>query len=144
MLNTPREGGNVTALAHRTPRYEDLLQRMAPSVIQDEDENEKYIHELEQLERKSPHWTSAERKLADLLTLLIHDFEERHYTLKPASPVEVLRELMAANNLKQKDMVRIFGAESTVSSVLNGKRKMTTGHIQKLSSRFKVSPELFF
>jgi len=134
----------VTALAHRTPRYEDLLQRIAPSVIQNEVENDRYIVELEQLEKKSPRWSAAERKLAGLLTLLIQDFEARHYRLEPASPLEVLRELMAANNLMQKDMVRIFGAESTVSAVLNGKRKMTAGHIQKLSSRFKVSPELFF
>src|SRR5271155_2740203 len=144
MPNIPKEGGNVTALAHRTPRYEDLLQQVAPAVIQNEVENERYIDALEQLEKKSPHWSAAERKLARLLTLLIQDFEERHYRLEPASPVDTLRELMAANNLKQKDMVRIFGAESTVSAVLNGKRKMTTGHIQKLSSRFKVSPELFF
>jgi len=134
----------MTALAHRVPRYQDLLQQVAPSVIQNEDENEKLIRELELLERRSTHATSAERKLADLLTLLIQDFEERHYRLKPATPVEVLRELMDANHLKQKDLARIFGAESTVSAVMNGKRKMTVAHINKLSARFKISPELFF
>lgn len=134
----------MTALAHRIPRYQDLLQRMAPSIINSEEANERYIRELEQLERRGTHSSAAERKLADLLTLLIHDFEERHYRLTPATPVEVLRELMVANNLRQKDLVRIFGAESTVSAVLNKKRRMTVDHIHKLSVRFKVSPELFF
>jgi HTH-type transcriptional regulator / antitoxin HigA len=38
----------------------------------------------------------------------------------------------------------VFGAESTVSAVLNGKREMTREHIKRLSSRFHVSPEVFF
>jgi antitoxin component HigA of HigAB toxin-antitoxin module len=35
--------------------------------------------------------TEAKREFADLLTLLIEDFEEKHYELPKASPVEVLR-----------------------------------------------------
>ena len=49
------------------------------------------------------------------MTLLIEDFEERHYTLKPASPIEHIVELMAAHDLKQKDLVDIFGTPSIVS-----------------------------
>jgi HTH-type transcriptional regulator/antitoxin HigA len=81
--------------------------------------------------------------MADLLTLLIEDFEEKHYTLKAASPVEVLNELMLANNLKQKDLVDVFGTPSIVSEVLHGKRQLITEHIRRLSRRFHVSPEVF-
>ena len=62
----------------------------------------------------------------------------------PASPSEILRELMEANNLKQKDLVDVFGTPSIVSEVLNGKRGLTIEHIKKLGRRFHVSPELFF
>jgi HTH-type transcriptional regulator/antitoxin HigA len=55
-----------------------------------------------------------------------------------------LEELMEANGLKQEDLVGIFGTPSIISEVLNGKRKLTTDHIRKLSHRFHVSPELFF
>jgi HTH-type transcriptional regulator/antitoxin HigA len=51
---------------------------------------------------------------------------------------------MDANGLKQKDLVNIFGTPSIISEVLNGKRKLTTEHIRKLSRKFHVSPELFF
>ena len=88
--------------------------------------------------------TSAEQRLAELLTLLIEDFEERQYSLKPATAVEALQELMDMNDLKQKDLVDIFGTPSIISEVINGKRKLTTEHIRKLSRRFHVSPELFF
>ncbi len=88
--------------------------------------------------------SAAERRMAELLTLLIEDFEEKHYALNAASPLEILNELMSANNLKQKNLLDVFGTPSIVSEVLRGKRKLTTEHIRRLSRRFHVSPELFF
>jgi HTH-type transcriptional regulator/antitoxin HigA len=115
-----------------------------PSVIRSEAENEHYIAMLEELDRKGNRLSAAERRMADLLTLLIEDFEEKHYALKAASPVDVLSELMLANNLKQKDLLDVFGTPSIVSEVLRGKRNLTTEHIRRLSRRFHVSPEVFF
>jgi HTH-type transcriptional regulator/antitoxin HigA len=88
--------------------------------------------------------SAAERRLAQLLTLLIEDFEEKHYALQGDSALVVLNELMLANNLKQKDLVDVFATPSIVSEVLRGKRKLTTEHIRRLSLRFHVSPEVFF
>jgi HTH-type transcriptional regulator/antitoxin HigA len=50
---------------------------------------------------------------------------------------------MRANNLKQKDLVDVFGTPSIVSEVLSGKRQLTTEHIRRLTHRFHVSPEAF-
>ena len=47
-------------------------------------------------------------------------------------------------NLRQKDMVPIFGCESIVSEVLHKKRDLNKTHIKKLSKRFNVSPAVFF
>ena len=134
----------MTALAVKTPEYARLLAQTLPSVIHTEDENERFIATLEKLERRSRHWSPAEAKLAELLTLLIENFEDQNYKLKAATPIEVLCELMESNGLKQKDLMDVFGAESTVSAVLNGKREMTREHIKRLSRRFHVSPEVFF
>jgi HTH-type transcriptional regulator/antitoxin HigA len=134
----------MTALAAKTPAYAELLAQTSPGVIHSEKENEHFIGILEKLERRSQSWSVAEARLAELLTLLIEDFEEKNYRLKAATPVEVLGELMESNHLKQKDLIDIFGAESTVSAVLNGKRDMTREHIKRLSARFRISPEVFF
>lgn len=134
----------MTALAIKAPEYAELLAQTLPGVIHSEEENEHFIKILEELEHRSNVWTPAESKLAELLTLLIEQYEEENYQLKAATPVEVLIELMEANNLKQKDLVGVFGAESTVSAVINGKRDMTREHIKRLSIRFGVSPEVFF
>ncbi|MBZ5614414.1 MAG: transcriptional regulator [Acidobacteriia bacterium] len=132
----------MSATAARS-EYAALLSSALPAVIRSAAENERYIALLEELDGKGIRMTAAERRMAELLTLLIEDFKEKHYSLKSASPVEVISELMLANSLKQKDMLDIFGTASIVSEVLSGKRKLTTEHIRRLSRRFHVSPELF-
>jgi HTH-type transcriptional regulator/antitoxin HigA len=132
----------MSATAVRS-EYAVLLSSTLPAVIRSEAENKRYIALLEELDRKGTRMSAAERRMAELLTLLIEDFEEKHYALKAASPVEVLNELMLANDLKQKDLVDVFGTPSIVSEVLHGKRQLTTEHIRRLSRRFHVSPEVF-
>jgi len=130
------------------PEYAALLAQTLPAVIHSEKENERCIAMLEALdrkeERKAEKLIAAERRLAELLTVLIEDFEQEAYALKPARPVEVLRELIESNGLKQKDLLDIFGTPSIVSEVLREKRSLTVEHIRKLSRRFHVSPEVFF
>ena len=132
----------MSATAVRS-EYAALLSSTLPAVIRSEAENERCIRRLEELDRKGSRISAAERRMAELLTLLIEDFEDKHYALKAASPVKVLSELMLANNLKQKDLVDIFGTPSIISEVLHGKRQLTTEHIRQLSRRFHVSPEAF-
>lgn len=132
----------MSATAIRS-EYAALLSSTLPAVIRSEAENERYIHVLEELESKGNRMTGAERRMAELLTLLIEDFEEKHYALKASKPIDVLNELMLANNLKQKDLLDTFGTPSIVSEVLHGKRQLTTEHIRRLSRRFHVSPEVF-
>lgn len=123
--------------------YAALLSSTLPAVIRSEAENERCIRRLEELDRKGNRMSAAERRMAELLTLLIEDFEEKHYALTATSPVEVLKELMLASELKQKDLLDVFGTASIVSEVLRGKRQLTTEHIRRLSRRFHVSSELF-
>jgi HTH-type transcriptional regulator / antitoxin HigA len=88
--------------------------------------------------------TKDEREFADVLTLLIEDFEEKHYALPKASPAEAIVFLMDQHGLKQKDLIDVFGTPSTVSEVMNGKRDLNKADTARLSERFHVSPELFF
>ena len=107
------------------------------------EQNEEYIRLLWELEHK-PRPTQEETRLAEPLTLLITDYEEKNYQLRKATPLAIIQELMAANGLKQKDLADVFGTESVVSEVLNEKRELNKEHIKRLSERFGVSPALFF
>ena len=115
----------------------------APTPITSERQHDEYLGVLDRLASK-PGLTRDEEKYAAVLLALIEDFEEEHHFVPNASPVEVLRALMEANNLRQKDLAPIFGSESIVSEVLRKKRALNKTHIERLSKRFNISPAAFF
>lgn len=122
-------------------KYE--LSVSSPAPITSERQHEHYLSVLEQLADKE-HPTPEEDKYAAVLLTLIEAYEEEHHSIPDASPIEVLRALMDAHNLRQKDLVPIFGSESIVSEVLHKKRSFNKTHIARLSKRFHVSPAVFF
>jgi HTH-type transcriptional regulator/antitoxin HigA len=124
--------------------YARLLSRALPAVVQNEEQHDLYLEQLESLLEREETLTPAERELAGLLTLLIEDFEDKHYRLPPASSSEILEFLIGQHNLKQKDLTDVFRTPSIVSEVLSGKRELNKGQIERLSRRFHVSPGVFF
>lgn len=122
--------------------YAKLLKQTLPQTIRTEDQNEHYLGILEGLLSRNS-LSQEETQIADLLTVLIERFEEEAYKVKPAPPLAILEHLMDTNELKQKDLVDVFGAESVVSEVLRGKRGLSKEHIRRLSERFHISTDLF-
>jgi HTH-type transcriptional regulator/antitoxin HigA len=90
----------------------------APKVIASDAQRERYVSALLELQRRK-HLTSRARSYAELLTLLIEAYEEEHYPIRGASSVEVLRGLVTANKLRQKDLISEVGSESIVSEILS-------------------------
>jgi HTH-type transcriptional regulator/antitoxin HigA len=123
--------------------YGDLLSEMQPEVVRSEEQNQRYIQSLEELTGQKVI-SPAQDKLIALLTLLVEDYEDKRHPLPEAGPLDVIRHLMEANHLRQKDLADVFGTESIVSDVLNGKRDLAKEHIRRLSKRFHVSPAIFF
>jgi HTH-type transcriptional regulator / antitoxin HigA len=119
------------------------LEVSSPTPITSERQRREYLSVLEKLASKE-NPTYEEEQYAEVLMALIEAYEEEHHSIPDASPVEVLRTLMDANDLWQKDLVPIFGSESIVSEALHRKRGLNKAHIEKLSKRFNVSPAVFF
>ena len=123
--------------------YGELLSRTQPRVIKTEEENQLALAQLEALDRLGRPLCREEEELAELLTVLIQHFEEAHYPLGKAAPLDALRELMEARGLRQRDLIPVFGASSVVSDVLNGKRSISKAHAKKLASFFHAPVSLF-
>jgi HTH-type transcriptional regulator/antitoxin HigA len=119
------------------------LEVNSPAPITSDRQHEEYLAVLDKLASKR-NLTSEEEMYAEVLMTLIEAYEEKHYPIPDPSPVGVLRTLMDANGLRQKDLAPIFGSESIVSEVLHKKRDLNKTHIEKLSKRFHVSPAVFF
>ena len=101
------------------------------------------IAELERLDTSGRALTPEEENLAELMTLLIRDFEESRYPLGHAEPLEAVRILMENRGLRQRDLIPVFGSSSVASDVLNGKRSISKAHARKLAEFFHVTPSLF-
>jgi HTH-type transcriptional regulator / antitoxin HigA len=123
--------------------YKQLIAEVPPKIIHTKEENRYYLEKLEELNNRWTELTQAERDLYETLGVLIEDFEKKAYKVRAATPIGVIKELMAANCLKQKDLVGVFETASVVSEVLKGKRVLTTDHIRRLSKRFNISPAIF-
>jgi HTH-type transcriptional regulator/antitoxin HigA len=125
-------------------KYAKLLAKALPVVIETEEQNERMLREVERLMDKGEGRLSPEEKaLFKLMVRLIEDFEEQHYQLNAATPVTVLKELMAARDLQPKDLWEVFGSKSLTSEVLNGNRDISKSKAKALAEFFHVSAELF-
>jgi HTH-type transcriptional regulator/antitoxin HigA len=132
----------VPATAERLPaKY--LVKEEAPKIISSPEQHDAYISRLLELQRKA-HRNAEETETAKLLVVLIADYEAKHFAIEKASGVEVLRELMKANGLRQKDLAGDLGGESIVSLILQEKRQLNRRQMEKLSHRFRISPAVFF
>jgi len=85
---------------------------------------------------------SIESDEADLLGLLIDEYEKKHYPIEAPDPIEAIKIRMEEMQLKQIDLVNEIGGKSRVSEILNRKRKLTVEMIRKLTARLNLSPEL--
>ena len=79
---------------------------------------------------------------AEILSLLIDDFENKHYAIDSPDPIEAIRIRMEEMDLKQKDMVEIIGSKSKTSEVLNRKKKLTLQMIRNLQEKLNLSASL--
>jgi HTH-type transcriptional regulator / antitoxin HigA len=79
---------------------------------------------------------------ADLLGLMIDDYEKKHYPILPPDPIEAIKIRMEEMHLKQTDLINEIGGKSRVSEILNRKRRLTVGMIRKLNRRLNLSPGL--
>ncbi len=69
---------------------------------------------------------------AEVLTLLIHHYEEKHFPIGLPSPVAAIRFRMEQQGLKPKDLVPYLGSPSKVSEVLSGRRRLSLTMIRNL------------
>ncbi len=75
---------------------------------------------------------------ADLLALLIDEYEKIQYPIAAPDPIEAIKIRMEEMQLKQKDLVEEIGSKSRVSEVLHRKRKLTVEMIRRLATRLNL------
>ena len=138
---TKADGKKTAAVEFDQVKYRKLVAKASPVLIETEAENERLLTIIEPM--MSRELSPEEGKLFDLLVKLVEDFEQQHYPMGEPSPTETLKFLMEQRDLRQRDIVHLFGSSGIASEVINGKRAISKNQAKALAEFFQVSPELF-
>lgn len=84
---------------------------------------------------------SNEEMELEVISLLVWDYEEKHYKIKRLSPIQAILTRMDELGLKQKDLVTIIGDKSRVSDILSMKRKLTLRMIREMNKALHIPIE---
>jgi HTH-type transcriptional regulator/antitoxin HigA len=124
-------------------RYLALVRRFPLRPIRSEEDLDAatvVIHSLIDQE----HLSRAELDYLDVLDHLVEAYEAVHYPDAPVSDADMLRFLIGSKDVTQIEVAKGAGiAESTISEVLSGKRKLNRTQIGKLARYFHVGPGVF-
>ncbi|MEA4841120.1 MAG: transcriptional regulator [Bacteroidales bacterium] len=104
---------------------------------------EDYLQALERLaELFDAKIGTSESDEADVLALLVDEYEKKHYRIYPPDPIEAIKIRMEEMHLRQIDIANDLGGKNRASEVLGKKRKLTVDMIRNLTSRLNLSPNL--
>jgi len=104
--------------------------------IKNESDYEAALIKIELLMDAKPN-TNAFDEL-EILSILIENYEAKHYPIDMPDPIEAIKFRMEQNGLMQKDLVSILGNKSRVSEILNRKRKLTLDMIRNLHEELHI------
>ncbi|MBS7590250.1 helix-turn-helix domain-containing protein [Ancylobacter defluvii] len=91
---------------------------------------------------QQPEPGSTEGDRFDVLSDLIAAYEERHFPLPDADPVEALRAFLEATGRTQQDLAVLLGSAPRASEVLRRKRALTVDMIGKLSKEWGIPADV--
>lgn len=122
--------------------YGRLIAGAFPIPPQTEAENERLIAMLSAIDERED-LTPAEEAFAELLAIVIEDFEEKHYALPKVTPQQALKALMEDRGLRHKDIAPIVGNKGLTTEILKGRRNISAALAKRLAVALRVPVELF-
>ena len=123
--------------------YEELLQQMKPRPIRSASGLDRTYKLIDQLmsERKL---SRSQSEMLELLSMLVEQYESREHPTPKVSPKELLAHLLEVRGMTGAEVSRQTGiARSTVSQILNGRRRISTKNVTRLAKYFDVAPRVF-
>lgn len=107
--------------------------------IKTEEEYKEAVSRFEEIydaDKQSPHYNEML-----LLSLLINDYEKKHFSLPEVDPIEMIKIRMEDFGYNASDLAREYGDKGTISKVLNYKQALSLTMIRKFSTLLRIPPE---
>ena len=75
---------------------------------------------------------------ADVLAMLIADYENRHFVIEAPDPIEAIKYRMEQQGLTNKDLAAILGFKSRVTDIFKKNRKLNLAMVRKLHEALHI------
>ena len=77
----------------------------------------------------------------EVLTILVEDYERKHFPIDPPDPIEAIKFRMEQMDLTRKDLEPCIGSRARVSEILNHKRELSLKMIRSLHKTLGIPVE---
>ena len=112
---------------------------MQVEIINTKKQYEKSLQRFEEIFLSKPN--TKDGKEAQLLALVLKDYEDRHFKIEAPDPVEAIKYKMEQLHISKKELSEILGYSSSVSEILNRKRKLTLEMVRNLHEKLNIPLE---
>lgn len=75
---------------------------------------------------------TSESDEADVLAMLIKDYDDQHFVIDAPDPIEAIKYRMEQQGISNKQLADILGYKSRVTDIFNGHRKLNLAMVRKL------------
>jgi len=138
-----KQGSNKTKAVRLSDSYLALIRRFPLRPIRSDAELDRAIAAVDALIDRG-RLARDESDYLDVLSDLVKRYEEEHHEIEPASDGAMLEHLCESKDVTKLAVAEATGiANSTLSAVLSGKRRLTRNHIARLAAYFQVVPTVF-
>ena|ERR1700743_548678 len=108
-------------------------------IIKNQTDYEDSLMRFEQIFQAKPGTPESDE--ADVLSLLIKEYEDRHFVIEAPSPIDAIKYRMEQQGLTNKDLAKILGYKSRVSDIFKKNRKLNLGMVRKLYTALHIPLE---
>ncbi|MBI3464710.1 MAG: helix-turn-helix domain-containing protein [Planctomycetes bacterium] len=123
--------------------YVKLIRKFPLRPIRSDAELDEAVARIDSLLDRGSLAPAAEDYL-EVLSDLVERYESQTAPMKPLPDRAMLRFLIESKDVSQTQVAKETGiANSTISEVLKGKRRLSRTHVERLAEYFHVSPGVF-
>lgn len=124
-------------------RYLELVRQFPLRPLRSDAELETAVEIIDELIDRQK-LSLPEQDYLDVLSDLVEAYENESVPMRPVGDAELLRFLLKENRVTQADVAAKAGiAESVISEILSGKRRLNRTQIGKLARYFHIAPGAF-
>lgn len=77
----------------------------------------------------------------EVLSILVEEYEKKHYPIPPPHPIEAIRFRLEHMGVDEKELTKILGGRSRKSEILSGRRKLSLAMIRELHDKLNIPAE---